>query len=331
MTMTRRRVLAAILAAMAALGVAAAGTLSPTRAAWNDDAALTASVSAGAWQQSPDPEPASPTPDPTETGAEGAIWPGEETTEIGTPQWVYSGDTSSTGASSATNPNMGVCATLTLTSTSSEWERWSLVVDLDQQPFNGQGATMWSAGQSQVTISQDPSSPSRLIITGTGSGSPTDNGWEWNSSWNNAYLNTDHHITIKLCTSTTGVPPEADSSWYSVSTQNMTWTDTQACVAITITGRVTDLAATPFYFGWTTTLDLTAAKQRITGAGKTLNYVGWTPSTQSSAESGEVWGFRAIPNSTSERVPDSYQLSNGRSTSLRGTSQVTIQACVYGY
>ena len=110
-----------------------------------------------------------------------------------------------------------------------------------------------------------------------------------------------------------------------------------ACEVVKITGTVTDLNANPFYFGWSTAVDLRPAKAWITksapytstntGDGNrahTLNYVGFTP------DPSQGYQYNINPTANSP-VPDSYAMTSGQQTSIRGTQSVSIKYCVNWY
>jgi hypothetical protein len=124
------------------------------------------------------------------------------------------------------------------------------------------------------------------------------------------------------------VPPPADPSWYSVTTTQGTWTDREACIVVRVATTRSNFAANPFFYGWTTTVDLTAAKARITGAGRTLNFVGWSPYPNGSTD------FWATP-ATYQPPLDTYTITSGFNAALRaaggGADSTTVTICVHGY
>lgn len=211
------------------------------------------------------------------------------------------------------------CATTTITGTSTTPRAWQLLIHLDQAPYYGATASqLYYRGNSQVNIAAVPGSPDLTRITGVSSaGNP------WNSSWNNALLDTNKTLTVTLCDSTPQVPTQGDSSWYTTSTAKGTWSGSQACVVLTVTPTV-KADQSPFYFGWAASVDLRAAKSYLTGLGRTINYVSWTP------DSGNGYQFTTSP-AASNPVADSYALTSGMGTAVKAGTPLTVTACVNAY
>ncbi len=295
-----RTTLTAAAAAVIVLGAVSA--VRPTVAAWTDSAHVAVAASAGTW-----------TTQPPSTPANSVIVPGSPTTSISTINWSVAPQPDS---------NLGFCVSLTVTGTTPQPTPWELRVDLDKPPFNG---VEWSrvdySGNNQVNRRPASGDATTLVVTGMSQPSGP-----WNAQYNNALLSSSQTLTVGLCVSTAGIPDVGQPSWYSTSASRGEWSDTKACKILTVKGKVSDLTANPFYFTWVATLDLTDAKQRIQGAGKTPDWVDWSP----------VWPDASRDTFTSnppgnKPVPDSYALTGGRRTAIRGTSEVTVRACVIGY
>lgn len=274
-----------------------------TMAAWTDPAVVAAQASTGTWIDEEEPDPSNP--------SEIVVEPGNEYTVIDSTDW-----------SAVAANGSSFCVVLVVSGADPEPHEWELRADMSLPPFNGTTGTsniFYSNSPAQVQFSTAPGDPSTLVITGVGTGSPP-----WNEAWNNRFLTDEQQITVRVCHSNTPIPAPGDADWYTVEQTPLPWTDTLACVELTATGTVTDLVANPFYFGWVGTLDLSAAKQHIVDAGRTVNYVGWAPSPS------QGYGFTTSP--TAYQPPaDQYEITSGRLTTIRGTESTTVRACVYGY
>ena len=108
-----------------------------------------------------------------------------------------------------------------------------------------------------------------MLVTGRSNGGP------WDPRTNNTPITNQQTALITICSQTPPVPTPADSSWYSVSAVLQPVTKTEACVVVTATP--TPLASGPFFFGWTSTVDLRAAKAALVAAGGTPKKVSWSP------------------------------------------------------
>ncbi|MEV8252841.1 hypothetical protein AB0O95_02625 [Rhodoglobus sp. NPDC076762] len=297
-----KKVLLAVVA-IAATGLlfAASTTTAPkeTVAAWTDPAIFVAEATTGTWANT------APTPSSI------VIVPGNTSTSLDSTVW----DIPASPTSSA------FCVDVTVRGTDGTPREWQLHADMTLPPFNGRTGSdgIYSRGSTQARFSTSSASPTTLVITGAGSG-----GSNWNESYNNRLLTDTQQLIITICVSNTPIAAPGATSYYSVTQTPTTWTDTQACIAVTATGKVTDLQANPFYFGWQATVNLAAAKNRILSAGKTVNYVGWSPSPSS--------GYQFTTSPTAYYPPaDSYAITTGRATAIKGTQSSTITACVYGY
>lgn len=287
-----RKTLTAAVAAVFVLG--AVSTSVPTEAAWTDATRFSAPASAGTWL--------------TPTPANSVIVPDAPTTTMTSINWEI-----------APAPgNMGFCVALSITGASSQPAPWELRADLRKAPFNGMAAAdVYYGGSTQVSLKAAPGDRSTLVITGVGQASKP-----WNAAYNNVLLDSSKTLQIRLCAGSAPVPPQGDAAWYTTSVARGDWTATRACKVLTVTGRVTDLTANPFYFTWVASVDLTDAKQQITSSGRTVNYVVWTPHADP-----DRYQFSTNP-ATTNPVADRYTLTGGRMTAIRGTDQMTITACV---
>lgn len=291
-----RRAITAGVAAVLVLG--AASTSRTTDAAWTDATSFAAAASAGTWATQP---PATP--------ANSVIVPDSPTTSINAINWEI---TTAPG-------NLDFCVSLTITGATSQPAPWELRADLDLPPFNGMDVgDVYYQGDTQVTLRAAPGDPRTLVITGKGQASEP-----WNPKWNNVLLDSSRTLPVKLCVGSAPVPPQGSPAWYTTSVRQGEWTDTRACKVLSVIGRVTDTAANPFYFGWTATLDLTDAKARIAQR-RTVNEVSWDPNPSNGYQ------FSTSPG-VNKPVPDSYTITSGRMTVIKGTQRATVTACVTGY
>ena len=267
----------------------AASRFIPTQAAWNDTAAFTATAST--WPGNVDI-------------SNGGITTGNTTTVISDISW------------SVTSPTR-FCVDVTVTGTSSTPQPWQLDVDLTQPPFNG-------VSVSQVTVQRGQSAQgpgNTMIVTGT-----MRPGRPFNRNNNNSPITNTQQAVPRMCVTTT-TPAQGDPSWYTVTVTQGTgnnWTATRACLTVTVTTNVTDLALNPFFYAWQTTLSLAPALDRITSAGGTPDAVQWTPSAGGS-------NFTTTPT-TYNPVQPSYAITSGTNTAIRGQGSgdetAIVTACV---
>ena len=217
------------------------------------------------------------------------------------------------------SPNGQFCTTTTLTGATASPKAWQLLIRLDKAPYYGATASqVFYRGNSQVTISPVAGDPTLARVTGVSNpGNP------WNSSWNNALLDSSKTLTITLCDSSPQAPKAGDTSWYAATTAKGTQNASQACVVLTVTPKV-DEDDNPFYFGWQASVDLRAAKSYLTGLGKTINYVSWSP------DSGGGYQFALSPTATNP-VADTYTLTSGMMSAIKAGDPTTITACVNAY
>ena len=208
-----------------------------------------------------------------------------------------------------------VCTVANVTGIDGTPRAWAIRIDLTASPWNRTAPSQIDLnGTGTVTLE----SPSSVLITGrSGRGA-------FNPRFNNTPITNTQTAAVTICNYNSPVPPPADPSWYSVTTAQGTWTDTQACVVVTVTAS--GLATDPFFYGWTTSVDLTAAKARISGAGRTLNFVGWSPYPNG------IDNYAANPVAYQPPL-DSYTLTSGFDFALRGgvADSKTATICVNGY
>ena len=289
--MSRTRTSVLIAAVLTLLGLAASRFI-PTQAAWNDTAAFSATAST--WQGIVDV-------------SDGGISADDTTTVISDIAW------------SITSPTR-FCVAVTVTGASSTPQPWQLEVDLSRSPFNGVGVNEVSIQRGQAA--QGPGNT--MIVTGT-----MRPGKPFNQNNNNSPITNMQEASPRMCVTTT-TPAQGDPSWYTVTvTQGTgtTWSATTACMTVTVTTNVTDLALNPFFYGWQTTLSLAPALDRITSAGGTPDAVEWTPGAGGS-------NFDTTPT-TYNPVQPSYAITSGTNTAIRGQGSgnetATLTACVRDY
>lgn len=286
--MTRRAV-TAVTAALVGL-LALAGTLVPTTAQWSDQVHALADANAGTW---------------TSPSDSGPLEPGTNTV-LGPVTWTIP---------SASNSGQ-YCFTATVSGAGTA-QPWSVIVHLDQAPFWGTAASdFYYQGPVQVIVQPIDATTARIVGVGTGD--------RWHPDYSNSRLTSSQSVTFTLCDGHPNPAPPADPSWYTTTTTVPTaWQPTLACVQVQVSATHDD-PDLPFWFGWTTTINLAAAKQHILDSGRTVNYLQWTPDP----ESGHL--FSHSPAATNP-VADSYTLTSGQIGSIRRGQPVTITACVHGY
>lgn len=105
-------------------------------------------------------------------------------------------------------------------------------------------------------------------------------------------------------------------SAYTVSAAQGTWTDTQACLATTITGN----GSSSFYFGWRAQIDMAPAYQRIESSGRQVRRV-------QESFSGNFATLSPAP------VPavTSYAITTGWQGVLRLSEARIVTVCAYEY
>jgi hypothetical protein len=97
-------------------------------------------------------------------------------------------------------------------------------------------------------------------------------------------------------------------------------TKTEACVVVT--AAPTTAAPAPFFFGWTTKIDLTAAKTALEAAGGTPKKVTWSPQPNGTPN------YSATPVDANMPL-GAYTIVSGLEYALRvGGAPATITVCV---
>jgi len=281
---------ASLIAAVLLLLAAAVTQFMPTQAAWTDATAFTATASTGSW--------------PGDI-SDGGISDGNEFTDIDDIVWD---PTSSTK----------FCTVVTVTGTSSTPQPWQLNVDLTQPPFNGVGINeiKVKGGEKAQGVGNT------MIVTGTMKPNKP-----FDPISNNSPITNTQQAFPEMCVSK-GTPAQGDPSWYTVAVTQGTgpdWSATRACLTVTVTTTVTDLALNPFYYAWQTNLDLAPALNRITSAGGTPASVQWSPGSAGGKN------FDTTPT-TYNPVQPSYAITSGTNTAIRGQGSgdetATLTACV---
>ena len=234
----------------------------------------------------------------TQTPANSVIVPNSPTTSITSTNWEIS-----TGDGGA-----AFCVVLVVTGKSAQPTAWELRADLRKAPFNGIALDRVKSQGDPVTLRAAPGDPSTLLITGDST---------------NRVLDSSRTVRVRLCVWDAPIPPVGDPSWYTTSVAQGEWTTSKACKVLTVKGRVTDLDANPFFFTWVAQLDLTDAKRHVLSSGGVLNWLEFAPWPS------DGYQFRLNPAAT-DPIADRYTVTGGRMTSIRGTQQVTVTACVHG-
>ncbi len=210
-----------------------------------------------------------------------------------------------------TNEVRQPCVEVRITGATAVAEPWAVRVNLAVAPWYAMPTSQFNVQGTGIVAVESPSS---VVVTGKSHGGGFD------PRQNSTPIDNTRTAILDICNYNAPVPPPADPGWYTVSQTQGTWTDTQACMVVTATGT----KASPFFYGWSTTLDLTAAKARISGVGRTLGYVGWSPSPNGDTD------FDALPRQFNP-PQDTYVLTSGYNTALRGGTVRTLTACVYGW
>ncbi|MGA7759847.1 MAG: hypothetical protein WCA57_18555 [Ilumatobacteraceae bacterium] len=292
MSRTRAALITAVV--LVVLGIAASQFV-PTQAAWNDSAFFTATASTGTWTGNGDI-------------SDGGISVGNTTTAITDIAWTVNSPTR-------------FCVEVTVTGTSSTPQPWQLDVDLTRSPFNG--VTVNDVTVQRGQKAQGPGNT--MIVTGT-----MRPGRPFNPNNNNSPITDAQQALPRMCV-TTATPALGDPSWYTVTVTQGTgrnWRARRACLTVTVTTTVTDLASNPFFYGWQTTLDLAPAFARITGAGGTPEAVTWSPGPSGGSN------FTTVPT-TYDPVQPTYAITSGPNLAIRGqgsgSETATLTACVRDY
>jgi hypothetical protein len=218
------------------------------------------------------------------------------------PAWVSpvvppSGENAATNITAVTPSQTsatGACLTITVTGTSSTPQAWQFTVDYSQPPFYGTAPSL----DHQTKLASQTGTV--LTLVGKGSSQTVSN---------------TQTLNILVC-SYSGVVPQDEPSAYSVATQvqGATWTSTKACVDRTVTGNGT----LPFYFGWSTTFDMTTA----------INLV-----KTSDAGAPRVFVFHADPTVPANYTPGTttYAMTSGSGDPISGSGTFVAELCVSEY
>lgn len=217
-----------------------------------------------------------------------------------------------------------VCTVAHVTGIDDTPRDWAIRVNLDAPPWYGMPANQVNLNGTGTRVIESPSS---VLITGR------THGGGWDPRTNNTPITSSQAALITICSYNNPVPPPADPSWYTVTTTPGTeadgsWTDRKACYVVTATTTRNNLVTHPYFYGWRTDIDLTAAKARITDAGNTLNYVSWSPYANGETD------FWASPQ-TYNPPQDRYAIRSGFNLALRaaggGHDSASLTVCVHGY
>ena len=227
---------------------------------------------------------------------------GSVTTTSSTPAWEtpvippsgVNSATSITTVAQASTTNQSDCLDLTITGTSATPSAWGLSVDYSKPPFYGTTPVT----DFQTTVVSNIGSVLKLA----------------GSSGHTTLTNTQS-ITIAVC-AYSGVVPEDEPVAYSVGAQSQgtTWSSTAACVDRTITGN----GYYPFFFGWSTSFNMTAAinlvKTSDAGAPRTFLFTSNT-TTPSSYTAGTT----------------TYGMLGNYQNAVSGTGTYVAELCVSEY
>lgn len=305
---TVRRTLGVLLTVVVLAGLGGAAW-----AAWSARVTVTAGVSSGTWTSTPVPTPSpsgstNPTTPPA-TGT-GIITVGNATTAMSEVTWTDFSGNALTPGTSASNPGRQTCALVQVRGTGATASPWRLDVDISGAPFYGTNPGFVYDGA--WTLSQP--NPTTLTLTGT---SP---------------LTSAQSVQVRLCSYWIHAPvPAAPSGAWTATTGDPQWSadHSRVCQTLSITGTATDLTAAPFYVGWDTTLDLTAAAALYaTTTGRQPDTTVFTPDPQygyAYVIDGNASGSGAWRNSFAPHV----ELANGTTTALLGTGSTSVTACVF--
>jgi hypothetical protein len=228
----RHRAATALVAALALLAlVLASRSADDTSAAWNDNATLAVSLTAGTW-----------------SGGSGPVYPGADTTQFSTTiTWDLKNATSGQQA----------CFTANVTTASTTPVVWKVDLDLSQPPFNGVTGGFRLAGNNGWKYQLAYNTPVQGIAEITGKP-------DANEPWVTVVAGQTR--VVEVCNDNLPGAVQTPTA-YSVSSAHGTWTDSRACIDTTITGNGTS----QFYFAWQTTVDMSTAVARLAAAGHATN------------------------------------------------------------
>jgi hypothetical protein len=205
-----------------------------------------------------------------------------------------------------------VCTEVAVTgiSATQAWD-WAFQIDLTEAPWYGTAAQHVSAQGTGVTTIL---SPTLVLVTGRSSGGP------WDPQRNNTPITSTQTALVTICNQNPAVPTPGESTWYSVTSTLRPATKNEACVVVTAS-PTTDAPA-PFFFGWTTDVDLTAAKAALVAAGGVAKKVTWSPQPNGTPNYSATPVDAATP-------PDVYRVVSGFEYALRaGGAPATVTVCV---
>jgi hypothetical protein len=218
------------------------------------------------------------------------------------PAWVSavvppSGENAATNITAVTPSQTsatGACLTMTVTGTTATPQAWQFTVDYSQPPYYGTAPSL----DHQTKLASQTGTV--LTLVGKGSFQKVSN---------------TQTLDILVC-SYSGVVPQDEPSAYSVAAQvqGATWTSTKACVDRTVTGNGT----LPFYFGWSTSFDMTAA----------INLV-----KTSDAGAPRVFVYHADPTTPATYTPGTttYAMTSGPGDPISGSGTFVAELCVSEY
>lgn len=196
------------------------------------------------------------------------------------------------------------CFTIRVTTTSTTPIVWSAYVDTAQAPFNGARAGYSVQGSDGWKFQLTPDTPTPGIIRISGR---TDVWQPYDT------VVAGQVRVVEVCNYSlpgAAVTPSA----YTVTTSQGAWNAQRACVVTTVTGNGTS----PFYVGWQTPVDMTAAVQRIRSGGGTPG--AWR-------YGGDEWKVErlAVPSLTGPFV---FDVRSRTASNLLGTQSFTFETCV---
>ena len=160
-----------------------------------------------------------------------------------------------------------VCTDVSVTGISAQAYPWAIQVDLTVAPWYGASPQQVSVRGSGTTTTL---SNTLVLITGRSNGGP------WDPRTNNSPITNTQTAIVTICNQTPPAPrPAADTGWYTVTAAPQPATKSEACVILTAAPSGAESGT--FFFGWTHTVDLRAAKAALSAAGGTPKKVTWSP------------------------------------------------------
>ena len=131
------------------------------------------------------------------------------------------------------------------------------------------------------------------------------------------------------CNNQAPVPAPADQSNYDVEVDiaDEAWTETRACLAVTVSTTRNDLASYPFFYGWSTTIELTEVLEYLRGTGGEPTSIDFDPKPNGAND------YTVTP-ATDDPVSGAYTFTSGYDWALRaaggGADSRTFTICVNG-